>query len=189
MKDVQLERINEKPSFDLMDFMNLNKEKRLDGPIAERLEKLWAEWVGQLSVYKILCGKISYLAVWLPETVENKIDEIWDSSPSEGFLANSLAQFICMQVVSDSIPQVEISGCAPAPKPTESLRKTLAGIGLKYRSDIAVLDRRFAVVTHFPFRGGCEICFLQPQCPKGNGSGEEAGTVVLPGYEHPGSNE
>ena len=48
---------------------------------------------------------------------------------------------------------------------------------------LAVLNRRFAVVTFYPFRGGCEICHLQAHCPKGNG---ETGTsVLLPGYEAP----
>jgi hypothetical protein len=38
------------------------------------------------------------------------------------------------------------------------------------------------VVTHYPFKGGCEICTLQHACPKAQGSGEGA-SVLLPGYE------
>ena len=41
---------------------------------------------------------------------------------------------------------------------------------------------RFALVTHYPFKGGCEICHLQSNCPKGQGK-SEAASVVLPGYE------
>ena len=41
------------------------------------------------------------------------------------------------------------------------------------------LARRYAVVTHYPYRGGCEICTLQQQCPKSGGDM----TVTLPGYE------
>ena len=32
------------------------------------------------------------------------------------------------------------------------------------------------------FKGGCEICHLQSNCPKGQGK-SEAASVVLPGYE------
>ena len=37
-------------------------------------------------------------------------------------------------------------------------------------------------MTHYPFKGGCEICHLQSNCPKGQGK-SEAASVVLPGYE------
>ena len=71
-------------------------------------------------------------------------------------------------------------------RPTESLRRALESFGLKYREDLPVLERRFAVVTLYPFRGGCEICYLQKDCPKGSGSGDADQSVVLPGYETTG---
>ena len=59
----------------------------------------------------------------------------------------------------------------------------LSGLGLPYKSeDSSLLSRRYAVVTHYPFRGGCEICHMQSHCPKGQGQAESAG-VLLPGYE------
>lgn len=89
---------------------------------------------------------------------------------------------MCMSAVQEVLPQVEDAGCAPAPRPTEALREALSGLGLEYCEDAPTLNRRFALVTHYPFKGGCEICHLQSNCPKGQGK-SEAASVVLPGYE------
>ena len=63
--------------------------------------------------------------------------------------------------------------------------KVLAAEGIPYSNDKdPILSRRYAVVTHYPFKGGCEICVLQSNCPKGQGQ-MEAASVVLPGYERP----
>ena len=65
------------------------------------------------------------------------------------------------------------------------LREALEAEGIPYSNDKdPILSRRYAVVTHYPFKGGCEICVLQSNCPKGQGQ-MEAASVVLPGYEHP----
>ena len=78
-------------------------------------------------------------------------------------------------------------GCAPSPRPTETLREALASLGIEYREMFGTLTRRYAVVTHYPFKGGCEICHLQAQCPKGQGQAE-APSILLPGHES-GSDE
>lgn len=181
MSACTVDKLDCRPEFDLYGFMDLSQETRLDGPLMERLGKLWDEWLPKLSSYKVVCGKISYLLIWLPEDVEVYVDKTWKESPSDGFFANTLAQYMIMQSVNDLMPQVETVGCAPAPRPTESLKEVLKEFDLGYNEEMDVLNRRFAVVTFYPFRGGCEICHLQKHCPKGNG---ETGTsVVLPGFE------
>ena len=66
-----------------------------------------------------------------------------------------------------------------------TLREALEAEGIPYTNDKdPILSRRYAVVTHYPFKGGCEICVLQSNCPKGQGQ-MEAASVVLPGYERP----
>ncbi len=168
-------------------FMELSQETRLEGDVMGRLTKLWEEWSAALSVFRVTCGRISYLLVWLPEAVETFVDETWDRTPSEGYLASTLAQYLCMQAAGAILPQVETVGCAPAPRPTAALKEALADFDLSYREDMDVLTRRYAIVTFYPFRGGCEICHLQKDCPKGNG---ETGTsVLLPGYEKGGPSE
>ena len=151
------------PYFDMEAFMNMSRETRLGGAVLERLVKLWGEW--------------------LPESVEQAVDEAWGKSPSDGFLINNLAQFLCMAAVQELLPEVEDGGCAPSPRPTSALREALVGLGLPYKSEeSSLLSRRYAVVTHFPFRGGCEICHMQSHCPKGQGQTESA-SILLPGYE------
>lgn len=177
-----VEEISCSPEFDMFGFMELCQETRLEGRAMEELQGLWNDWLAKLQVRKLVCGKIGYLVVWLPKEVEEYVDRVWEERPSDAFLANTLAQYICMQAVGSVLPQVEDVGCAPAPRPTDSLREALKELGLAYREDMDVLDRRFAVVTFHPFRGGCEICHLQKDCPKGNG--ETGSTVLLPGYEH-----
>ena len=171
-----------RPYFSLEAFMEMSHETRLGGAILERLVAMWGQWQSELHVCEIVAGKISYLAVWLPESVEKTVDDAWGKSASDGFMYNNLAQFMCMTAVQEMLPQVEDGGCAPSPRPTEALRAALASQGLSYREDSSVLALRYAVVTHYPFRGGCEICHLQAQCPKGQSQAESA-SILLPGYE------
>ena len=181
-KPYEIRRHEMQPYFDLEAFMSMSKETRLGGAILERLVGLWGEWLPQLNVCEIAAGKISYLAVWLPEEVENFVDEAWGKSASDGFMINNLAQFMCMAAVQEALPQVEDAGCAPSPRPTETLREALASLGIEYREAFGTLTRRYAVVTHYPFKGGCEICHLQAQCPKGQGQAESP-SILLPGHE------
>ena len=110
------------PYFDMEGFMTLSQETRLGGAVLERLVKLWGEWMKELRVVEVTTGKISYLVVWLPESIEQAVDATWEKSPSEGWQDNNLAQFLCMAAVQQLLPQVEDAGCAPAPRPTEALR-------------------------------------------------------------------
>ncbi|MBQ3060321.1 MAG: hypothetical protein IJD16_08430 [Desulfovibrio sp.] len=172
-----------RPYFDLEAFMQMSHETRLGGATLERLVGFWEEWLSALKVREITAGKISWLAVWLPQEVEDAVDETWGRSASDGFLVNNLAQFMCMCAIQELLPQVEDGGCAPSPRPTQSLREAMNELGVPYKSeDSSLLSLRYAVVTHYPFKGGCEICHMQSHCPKGQGQAESAG-ILLPGYE------
>lgn len=178
-----LEKMDIVPEFDIEAFMGMSQEKRLGGAVLERLYKLWGQWLPQLSVRVIDAGKTKYLVVWLAEEVEECVDAAWDSSPSDGYQDNVLAQLLCMSAVQEVLPDVVEAGCAPAPRPTETLRAALEELHLPYKEGEATLQRRYALVTHYPFKGACDICYLQPQCPKGQGKAEEESSFVLPGFE------
>ena len=175
--------VEDRPEFDLFGFMEMSHENRIGGAVLERLQAYWAEWSKILQAYLIETDKISYLAIWLPKSVEETVDQRWKASESDGFLLNSLAQYLCMSLVQMALPEVDESSCAPSPRPTPILRESLEKLGVPYKSPTSsLLSLQYALVTHYPYRGGCEICHLQDHCPKGQGRAEDA-SIVLPGYD------
>ena len=170
------------PYFDLEEFMNHSRENRIDNQALEKLLELWENWSKLLTAKKIENDGASWLAVWLPEEIETAVDEAWQTAPSLGYLLNALAQYLSMSAIQELIPQVAQGNCAPAPAPDLRFLQALDGAGLPCREDGTPRDRRYAVITHYPFKGGCEVCNLISRCPKGSGK-EDFATVVLPGYE------
>lgn len=185
MAEYTAESIKVMPYLDMELLMSISEESRIGGEQMNRMVTLWEKWMPELNVRKLQVGKIQYIVTWLSGTVENDVDEAWDNSPSEAYLINNLAQVMVMQAIHDQLPQVQDAGCAPAPKPTEGLKAALAAEGCGYNQNESALERRYAVVTHFPFKGACDICFLQPQCPKGSGQGDSMSTFELPGHLSP----
>ncbi len=182
MNSYTLEKIESNPYFDLELIMRNSQETRIGGDMFDRFMRLWETWKQELNVYTVDTGKVKYLVTWLPESVEESIDASWADSPSKAYADNALAQTLCMGAVHDILPDVESAGCAPAPRPTDTLRAALTELGMPYKEDGPSLSRRFAVVTHYPFKGACEICYLQKDCPKGQGQAG-ASSLLLPGYE------
>ena len=176
------EHVEIHPYFDLELLMSMMQETRLGGAATERLMRLWEQWMPEVHALRIKTDTNEYLAVWLNEKVEEDVDKAWNQSPSDAYLYNSLAQVLCMSTVHGILPEVQDAGCAPAPRTTDKLRAALSAEGLPYTPS-GTLARRYAVVTHYPFKGGCEICSLQHACPKAQGLGEGT-SIMLPGYEH-----
>lgn len=187
MTSYTAENLNIVPYFDIERLMELSQETRLGGDVLERLAQRWEQWLPLLHVRRLDVGKIQYLVTWLDKQVEDDVDKLWETAPSDAFLYNSLAQVLCMGAVHQVLPEIEDAGCAPAPRPTAALSAALEAEGLPYKGQGPTLALRYAVVTHFPFKGACEICHLQAECPKGQGGqgakGQAAASVVLPGYE------
>jgi len=169
------------PYFDLELLMSMSQETRLGGAVTERLMRLWEQWIPETHALRIRTEQFECLAVWLNAQVEEEVDKAWDQSPADAYLYNALAQVLCMSAVHGILPEIQDAGCAPAPRITDALREALAAEGLPYTPS-GTPARRYAVVTHYPFKGGCEICTLQHACPKAQGSGAEA-SILLPGYE------
>lgn len=175
----EIKRLDVQPYFDMESYLGLCQETRLGGDLYEKLATLWDKWLAELNVHEIKAGGTSALAVWLPEEVENEVDSLFDESPSQGFMINNLAQYMCMATIAELLPMVEQAGCAPSPEPTLALAKALKEAGLGCNFGEALLpERRYATVTHYPFKGGCEVCSLKDNCPKGKNF-----SMVIPGHE------
>ena len=95
------EKIDVEPWFDMELFMGVSQETRLGGDVMDRFMTLWKNWLPHLTVKGIDTGKIKYLLVALDESVEQDVDKAWESSPSNAFLYNALAQTMCMAASSD----------------------------------------------------------------------------------------
>ena len=168
------------PYFDLELLMSTCKETRIDGDMMQKLAEAWDRWLPLARARHIEGNGESYLLAYLDEAVEEDVDDKWEQTPSEAFIFNALAQVMCMGIVHSLLPQVEDIGCAPAPHPTDLLADAQDAEKSPYLiMGEPGLARRYAVVTHYPFKGGCELCVLQKQCPKSGGGM----TVTLPGYE------
>ncbi len=160
-----IETIEAVPYFDLELYMILSQNKRVDSQTAFLVEELWNRYKPHLNIRRITIQSTGYLAVWLDKFVEDEVNALWDSSPSQAFTSNSLAQAMCMAVVREHTPEVAMNSCAPVPKPNPPLRKALSDLGLAWEGQ-DTLGRQYAMLTYMPYRGGCEICYLQKSCPK-----------------------
>ncbi len=188
MSSYLAEDLDPAPVFDLELLMSTSQETRLGGDTMDKLSDLWDSWVGFAHAKKITIGEESFLLAWLGQEVEDAVDTMWEEAPSEAFLHNALAQVMCMGIVHNILPEVELEGCAAAPRATDALADALETEGVAYLNPGEPgLERRYAVVTYFPFKGGCGVCALQKGCPKGNPksscSTDGPVSVELPGFE------
>lgn len=170
------------PYFDLELLMATSQETRIGGEVMDELAGTWERWLPHAKARRIETASGGFLLAWLGEAVEDDVDDKWEEAPSQAFLFNALAQVMCMGIVHSLLPEVEDAGCAPAPVPSDELAEALEQEGVPYLiMGEPGLSRRFAVVTHYPFRGGCELCALKSGCPKLSGARDTS--VTLPGYE------
>ena len=165
--------------FDMELFLHNARETRIQGQELELLLTRWADWLPSLHIQKL--PEPGVLAVWLDESVEKAVDDAWKESPSRSFMLNALAQTMCMCAVHEAIPEIEDAGCAPSPLFSVSLGNALNRAGLPCAPDSLTVARRYAVITPYPFKGGCEICALQGNCPQQKS--DKNFSVTLPGHE------
>ena len=96
---------------------------------------------------------------------------------------SALAQTMVQCATYQLIPEVEEAGCAPAPQPTALLCEALEAEGLDYQEDTHSILPKYSVLTPYPFRGACDICYLRKECPKANGQGGGITSFELGGHQ------
>ena len=93
---------------------------------------------------------------------------------------HGLAQKLCRDALGSLLPEIGAAGCAPVPRldPAEeaALRLALAahlGAHLAPKGEKAAalpaalpgMGRTYALLTYYPYAGGCICCALRENCP------------------------
>jgi hypothetical protein len=164
MKKLSATQLDIQPDFDFSTFLFLAQLDEI-GP-QEMLSVLstWEKWLPQLRIHKLGQRK-GHVVIFLEEPVEHEIDAIWKDSPSEGFKHEAIAQTMIMGSLKVLIPELNEKECAPVPEPTKAIRRTLKHIGLVMENSGA-LSRKYSTITPYPYRYGCERCYLKDSCVK-----------------------
>ena len=164
MKTLSITQLPVKPEFDFSTFLFLSQIDELGPRDMIAVLDVWEKWLPHLIVYK-LGDRKEHVVVFLDEAVENQVDEIWKQSPSEGFKHEAIAQTMIMGTLKTLMPELGEKQCAPVPEPTKPLGRTLEKIGLDLQ-DSGALNRKYATLTPYPHRYGCERCHLKDSCIK-----------------------
>ncbi|HCU68541.1 MAG TPA: hypothetical protein DGF30_04805 [Desulfomicrobium sp.] len=164
MKILSISELDIQPEFDFSTFLFLAQVDEI-GP-QEMLSVLgtWEKWRLNLKVYQLGARK-GHVLVYLEKKVEDEVDEIWKTSPSEGFKHEAIAQTMIMGTLKALMPELGEKECAPVPEPTKPLRRTLEKLGLDLQESGA-MNRKYATLTPYPHRYGCERCHLKDSCIK-----------------------
>ncbi len=176
----RIETLDIVPHFDMEQFLLITQTRRLDEESARLIDEYWERWREQMRVRRIDIGKNSYVVVWLEQLVEDEITRLWESAPGRAFSLNNLAMSMLMAVIRDLAPEVAAAGCAPVPTPGPRLRKALKDVGIAWPEG-ATLSRQYAMITPYPFQGGCSICYLKHECPNAGKVGKVGAPAVAPG--------
>lgn len=154
------------PEFDMWFFAEISQESRIEHELLTRLETKWNEWKPHLKAYELknAQGAGSWLLVYLDTPVEEDVDALWADSPSEGMSLHSLAITMVMSVAREKVPELDQNKCAPLPNPVAAIQDAFEQLGLSWATETTV-DRKYAVFTHMPYKGGCAICAMEEECP------------------------
>jgi len=156
------------PEFDIMYFMEIAGETRVDHEAMEEFEPFWDKWAANnLKAYKLTNpdAEGSFLLIFLDQEAEDTIEGIWQDSPTHGLLFHALAITMVMSAAQGFVPELSDGNCAPLPRPGEGVLGAFSELGLTWNQE-GTVNRKYAVLTPYPYAGGCEVCYLSASCPK-----------------------
>ena len=168
MPKYDINSLTPEPEFDMMYFMEVAGESRIDGDILEEFETFWDQWTANsLKAYELRNteGDGKFLLIFLDEDVENAIEGVWQDSPTHGLLFHALAITMVMSSAQGFVPELQEGKCAPLPRPGEGILGAFEELGLTWNEE-GTVNRKYAVLTPYPYTGGCEVCYLSDSCPK-----------------------
>lgn len=156
------------PEFDIMYFMEIAGETRVDHDLMEEFQPFWDKWAAEdLKAYKLANteGEGSFLLIYLDQPAEDSIEGIWQDSPTHGLLFHALAITMVMSAAQGFVPELSDGKCAPLPRPGQGVLGAFEELGLTWNQE-GTINRKYAVLTPLPYTGGCEVCYLSDNCPK-----------------------
>ncbi len=161
-------RIKGNPHFDLIYYMELAGQSRVEQKLLAELQERWDRWRDRyLNVWKLLPEFAKedkgYLLVWLDKAVEDEVEADWQTSQVLGLASHNLAICLTMATAQSLTPELLDGACAPLPRPDKTMRSQLKRLGLEWFPEGRV-DRTYAVLTNHPYSGGCELCLMQETC-------------------------
>jgi len=151
-------------TIDLSFYLQISGYDTLEPGEVGKITTYWQKWFKYFKAYT-LGEPRGFLAVFLDQEVEREIEGVWLSSPSEALYLDTLAKTMLMAGVKEFVPQLAQLGCAPFPKVNKEIRRKIASTGLEIKKN-GTLSHKYAVFTYFPYKGGCEVCRLQEDCPR-----------------------
>ncbi len=166
------------PSFDLETYMFLAQSPTISPVHLMNMSAQWERWYPFLHAYTFGENK-GYLLVYLDHEVEVELDALWKKSEEEAFLHEALAQSMIMGTLRLFIPELSATQCAPLPEPNKILKKSLEKIGITL-TNRGTFGFKYASLTPYPQKTGCDKCFLRTTCPKKLGLGSQQ-SYTIPG--------
>lgn len=175
MSEIKVIPQQTEPEFDLMYFLEVCGEKRIQHDLMEKLESAWMDWKDRVHAYKLVpptaVDEEGFLLVYLTKGVEDAVEEAWQEAPDSGMFFHNLAITLVMSAAGSLVPEMA-EGCAPLPRPGEAVLEIFEQMDLEWNPVIGSLNRQYAVYTPMPYRGGCEICMQSDTCPNSTLRGE-----------------
>lgn len=168
MAKYEIKPLQAKPEFDIMYYMEIAGESRIDQETMDEFQPYWDKWAKEsIRAYELTNpeGEGNYLLIYLDEEVDETIDGMWQDSPTHGLLFHGLAITMVMSSAQGFIPELMDGQCAPLPRPGEGVMGVFEELGLTW-NDEGTINRKYAVLTPYPYNGGCEVCYLSDTCPK-----------------------
>ena len=165
------------PEFDIMQYLEICGDRRIEHDRLERLEAAWNDWKDRLKSFKLVQGEApegkdglkkaeGFLLIHLTEGVEDAVEDAWAVSEEEGAAFHNLAVTLVMAAAQSVIPEMLQGACAPLTRPGEAVQAAFKELDLEWQPLTGSLNRSYALFTPHPYRGGCEVCFQKNSCPQ-----------------------
>lgn len=154
-------------NFDIELFKRLARVEELTEAEEELLKTRWYTFRESAKAYSIKNKQTGWFLAWLDEKAESIVDEDWRNSPARGYFSHVLAVSYLMSMAGAMIPEIAQTGCAPVPEPSEDVARAAGQLGLGFTSSQS-MERRYSLLTPYPYAGGCSACFLKNDCPQKN---------------------